>query len=98
MNATVQLPELPLMLAGVPRAVEALLHEAGVPAEALPKVPLLAAGVGRFVLYDSKNTRSAARARRAASCGLKPIDLHEFPPPINDVAQPTPESQGGWRM
>jgi hypothetical protein len=92
----VQLPELPLMLAGMPRAVETLLHEAGVPAEALPKVPLLAAGVGRFVLYHSKNDRSAGRARRAASCGLTPIDLCELLPAVEDFARLTVECPSGW--
>jgi hypothetical protein len=98
MTAIGQLPELPLMLAGVPRAVETLLREAGVPAEALPRVPLLAAGVGRFVLYDSKNARSAARARRAESCGLKPIDLREFLPAADDFARLTVEVHSGWKM
>src|SRR5947199_181939 len=98
MTVTGQLPELPLMLAGVPRAVETLLREAGVPAEALPRVPLLAAGVGRFVLYDSKNARSAARAHKATSCGLKPIDLGEFLPAIEDFGRLTSERHGGWQM
>jgi len=97
MIATGQLPELPLMLAGVPRAVETLLHEAGVPAALLPKVPLLAAGVGRFVLYDSKTARSAARASRAASFGLQPIDLREFLPTEDDFARLTVESHSGWQ-
>ncbi|HEY2249588.1 MAG TPA: hypothetical protein VGH74_00960, partial [Planctomycetaceae bacterium] len=75
MTEPAKLPDLPLMLAGVPRPVTELLREAGIPAEALPDVPLFAAGTGRFVLYDPKNSRSAARARRAAAHGLKPIDL-----------------------
>jgi hypothetical protein len=98
MTATAQLPELPLMLAGVPRAVETLLREAGIPAESLPKVPLLASGAGRFVVYDSKSPRSSARARRAAGCGLKPIDLREFLPSGDDVAGLSVESQSGWPM
>jgi hypothetical protein len=78
MTETLQLPDLPLMLAGVPRPVAELLREAGVPAEALPDVPLLAAGTGRFVLFDPHNSSSAALAKRAASHGLKLIGLDEL--------------------
>src|SRR5579872_5510275 len=78
MTEQAQLPDLPLMLAGLPRAVGNLLLEAGIPSEELPQVPLLAAGTGRFVLFDSQNARSAARARRAAVAGLKPIDVREI--------------------
>jgi len=73
-----QLPDLPLMLADVPRTVAALLQEAGIPAEALPDIPLLAAGVGQFVLFDPHHPRSAALARRALAQGLKLIDLREI--------------------
>lgn len=66
------------MLADVPRAVGALLREAGIPAEELPDIPLLAAGVGRFVLFDAQHPHSAALARRALAQGLKLIDLREI--------------------
>ena len=98
MTAAAQLPELPLMLAGVPRAVETLLNEAGIPAESLPKVPLLASGSGRFVVYDSKNARSSAQAGRAAACGLKPVDLREFLPSDDDIDRLAMENQYGWPM
>jgi hypothetical protein len=78
MTEAPQLPDLPLMLAGVPRPVAELLRQAGIPAETLPDVPLLAAGTGRFVLFDPHNSRSAALARWAASHGLKLIGLDEL--------------------
>jgi hypothetical protein len=81
MGNPIQLPDLPLMLANLPRPVRELLRGAGIPAESLPEIPLLAAGVGRFVLFDGQDRRSASRACRAAAHGLKPIDvralLHE---------------------
>lgn len=86
------------MLAGVPRPVRELLREAGIPAEALPEVPLLAAGTGRFVLFDPKNSRSAARARRAASHGLKPIDLRALAASSGDLEELSLEHETGWRM
>src|SRR5579872_120608 len=78
MTEQAQLPDLPLMLAGLPRAVGNLLLEAGIPSEELPQVPLLAAGTGRFVLFDPQNARSAARARRAAAGGLRLLDVREI--------------------
>jgi hypothetical protein len=76
MSESTQLPDLPLMLAGVPAPVANLLRDAGVPVEPLPRLTLAAAGTGRFVLYDSQNGRSAGLARRALREGLSPIDLH----------------------
>ena len=75
------------MLAGTPRIVEELLHEAGVPASSLPEVALAAAGTGRFVLFDSQNSRSATRARRAQRQGLQCIDLRNLLPSGADAAQ-----------
>ena len=98
MPEPVKLPDLPLMLAGVPRPVKELLREAGIPAEALPDVPLLASGTGRFVLFDPKNSRSAARARRAASHGLKPIDLRALAAASGDLQELSLEHETGWRM
>jgi hypothetical protein len=69
------LPDLPLMLAGVPRPVRALLHAAGLPVEFLPPVTLLASGSGRFLLFDSHSPASVAQSRTAASQGLIPLDL-----------------------
>jgi len=103
MTEAVKFPDLPLMLAGVPRPVTELLREAGIPAEPLPDVPLLAAGTGRFVLFDSKNSRSAARARRAASHGLKPIDLRALSTrvgdgPSRDFEELSLDHETSWRM
>ncbi|MBS0266685.1 MAG: hypothetical protein JSS02_32455 [Planctomycetes bacterium] len=86
MSDTSQLPDLPLMLAGTPRAVADLLCEAGIPAAELPDVPLLAAGTGRFLLFDSRNTRSTARARRAVAQGLTAIDVQALLP---ETARPS---------
>jgi hypothetical protein len=69
-----ELPELPLMLSGIPRGVEELLREAGLPVAALPRETLSAAGCGRFVLFDSGNSGSVRRAQAAASQGLTLID------------------------
>ena len=98
MTEQVKFPDLPLMLASVPRPVKDLLREAGIPAEELPDVPLLAAGTGRFVLFDPKNSRSAARARRAASHGLKPIDLRALAAASGDLQELSLEHETGWRM
>lgn len=75
MTVANHLPHLPLMLAGIPRPIAELLREVGLPTAELPRVALTAGGAGRFVLYDSRSTRSAARARRARSQGLEPIDI-----------------------
>jgi hypothetical protein len=93
-----KLPDLPLMLAGVPRPVKELLREAGIPAEALPDVPLLAAGTGRFVLFDRQNSRSAAQARRATLHGLKAIDLRSLAAPSGDLQELSLEHATGWHM
>jgi hypothetical protein len=69
------LPDLPLMLAGVPRPVGELLRAAGLPVESLPQVALLASGSGRFLLFDSRSPTSVAQSRRAARQGLIPLDL-----------------------
>lgn len=98
MTEPVKFPDLPLMLAGVPRPVKELLREAGIPAEPLPDVPLLAAGTGRFVLYDPQNSRSAARARRAVACGLKPIDLRALGGTSCDLKELSLEQETGWGM
>src|SRR5262245_54212058 len=92
-----QLPELPLMLAGIPRPVEALLREAGIPAEPLPQLPLLAAGTGRFVLFDGRSPRGACRARRAAGQGLRPIDIQEFLPDAGELEPQHDDFSRGWR-
>ncbi|HTI51519.1 MAG TPA: hypothetical protein VL475_11230 [Planctomycetaceae bacterium] len=70
-----QLPDLPLMLAEIPRPVADLLRATGLPVETLPRVTLLATGSGRFVLYDSRNSVSVVQSRGAASQGLIPLDL-----------------------
>jgi hypothetical protein len=75
------LPELPLMLASVPRQVVDLLRAAGVPVETLPRVTLLASGSGRFVLFDSLSSASVSAARGAARQGLSPINLRELSDP-----------------
>ena len=98
MTEPAKLPDLPLMLAGVPRPVKELLREAGIPAEALPDVPLLAAGTGRFVLFDPQNSRSAAQARRAALHGLKAIDLRSLTAPSGDLQELSLEHETGWHM
>lgn len=98
MTEPTQLPDLPLMLAGVPRPVAELLREAGIPAETLPDIPLFAAGAGRFVLFDAHNSRSAALARRAASQGLKLIDLREFLPTADGRAPLSFDEDAGWRL
>src|SRR6266436_4323044 len=97
MAEPLQLPELPLMLAGIPRPVESLLHEAGIPAEPLPQIPLLAAGTSRFVLFDGRSPRGAARARRAAAQGLRPIDIQEFLPASDEFIPQSDEGPGDWR-
>lgn len=91
-----QLPDLPLMLANIPRPAIALLREAGIPVEPLPAIPLLATGTGRFVLFDSHSAKSAACARRAASQGLKPIDVREFLPVAKETPSAACDDESGW--
>jgi hypothetical protein len=98
MPEQLKLPDLPLMLAGTPRPVGELLREAGVPAEPLPDVPLFAAGTGRFVLFDSRNARSAARARRAAAQGLSCIDLQSLLPASGSSASLALEHETGQNL
>src|SRR5262245_23645767 len=97
MAEPLQLPELPLMLAGIPRSVESLLREAGIPAEPLPQLPLLAAGAGRFVLRDGRGPRASCGARRAAGQGLRPIDIQEFLPDAGEFEPQNDELARGWR-
>jgi hypothetical protein len=97
MAAPLQLPELPLMLAGIPRPVESLLREAGIPAEPLPQLPLLAAGTGRFVLFDGRSPRGAARARRVAAHGLRPIDIQDFLPAAEELGPDQDDDKSDWR-
>ncbi len=78
MAETAQLPQLPLMLAGIPRPIADLLREAGVPVARLNREPLAAHGGGRFVLFDSRSSESSTRARQARRQGLELIDLAEF--------------------
>jgi hypothetical protein len=86
------------MLAATPRSVEELLREAGIPAEPLPDVPLFAAGTGRFVVFDSRNTRSAARARRAAAQGLSCIDMRSLLPDSNNSSSLSLEHETGQNL
>lgn len=78
------LPQLPLMLAGVPRPIAELLRETGIPTAPLPRVALTASGTGRFVLYDSRSVTSAVRAKRAKRQGLEPIDVASFASALGD--------------
>jgi hypothetical protein len=90
-----KLPDLPLMLAGTPRVVQELLREAGIPAESLPDVPLFAAGTGRIALFDSRNTRSVARARRASAQGLSCIDVRSLLPASGQASSLSLEHETG---
>jgi hypothetical protein len=72
------LPELPLMVAGVPEPVVAVLRRTGLPTKELPKIPLAADGTGRFLLFDSRVPSSVTRMRTARKQGLEPIDLAEI--------------------
>ncbi len=73
-----QLPELPLMVAGVPEPIVAVLRRTGLPTKELPKIPLAAEGTGRFLLFDSRVPSSVTRMRTARKQGLEPIDLSEI--------------------
>jgi hypothetical protein len=95
MTDPVRLPDLPLMLAGVPQPVADLLREAGVPAEPLPEIPLLAAGTGRIVLFDANSRRSVTRARKASAQGLKPINVRELAGIPRDLDAGEPASSAG---
>lgn len=66
------------MLAGIPRSAVELLHSVGLPAIPLPRVPLVAAGTGRFVLFDSRETRSERQIAQLSRLGLVPIDFREL--------------------
>ncbi|MCY2966738.1 MAG: hypothetical protein NT069_24435 [Planctomycetota bacterium] len=91
------LPELPLMLADLPRGVERLLRDAGVPAVALPSQELLTPGTGRFALFDSSRRASVAQAQVARRLGLAPIDLRDLCPRCDELESVAPVPHGhGW--
>lgn len=83
MSDSTRLPDLPLVLAGLPRGVRDVLRTAGVPAKAVPECSL--EETGRFVLFDSRRSRSAQQARAAMRLGLKTIDVAECHLPEEDV-------------
>ncbi len=66
------LPDLPLLLAGLPQQVQDLLRAVGVPAQAYSAGN---ADVGRFVLFDSRRPHSVQQARQARRAGRRPIDI-----------------------
>ena len=66
------LPDLPLLLAGLPQQVQNLLQAVGVPAQAYSAGN---ADVGRFVLFDSRRPHSVQQARQARRAGRRPIDI-----------------------
>jgi hypothetical protein len=72
------LAELPLMVAGIPEPVVAVLRRAGLPVRELPKVTLAAEGCGRFLLFDARVPASVTRMRTARKQGLEAIDLAEI--------------------
>lgn len=76
------------MLAGVARPVSDLLRETGLPTAPLRRMALAASGTGRFVLFDSRSTRSKLRARLARGQGLEPIDLAKYKPSL-EVPKPS---------
>lgn len=88
MSELSSLPDLPLMLAGVARPVTELLRETGLPTAPLRRMALSASGTGRFVLFDSRSTRSTLRARVARGQGLEPIDLAKYKPAF-DMPKPS---------
>lgn len=67
--------DLPLMLTGVPAAVQSWLRLAGVP---FAPFRLGSPAGGRVVLYDSRIVASRCDAEAARSTGLKTIDILPF--------------------
>jgi hypothetical protein len=67
--------DLPLMLTGVPAAVQSWLRLAGVP---FAPFRLGSPGGGRVVLYDSRIVASRCDAEAARTMGLKTIDILPF--------------------
>ncbi|RPI80623.1 MAG: hypothetical protein EHM42_11870, partial [Planctomycetaceae bacterium] len=97
MSDSAALPELPLMLADLPRGVERLLRDAGVPAAPLPREALAAAGAGRFVLFDSSRRASVAQWNAARAQGLQGIDLRELCTRCDELESVAPIPHGhGW--
>lgn len=83
MSEPTRLPDLPLVLAGLPRGVRDVLRTAGVPAKVAPDSGLEDAG--RFVLFDSRRSRSGQQGRTAKRLGLKSIDVAECNLPDEDI-------------
>ena len=94
MTQPVLLPQLPLMLVGLPPTVKELLRQAGIPVAALPRGPARADEIGRFVLYDSQNPGSLDRALRAQRQGLELIDLAI----LEQGLAPDPSSHSGLQV
>ena len=83
------LPQLPLMLAGVPRLIVSLLRAVGLPTIEFPKVSLAAAGLTQYVLFDSHSPSATARVRGVENQGVTAIDLRQ-------LAKSVPEGLTIW--
>ena len=75
-------PELPLLLAGVPPLIEESLQLAGIPVKQFRAAAFIAknsqSSAGRYVIYDSKNAAAQAEATTAKFYGLATIDIADL--------------------
>jgi hypothetical protein len=75
-------PELPLLLAGVPSSIEESLRLAGVPVKRFRVSAFIAknsqSAAGRYVIYDSKNADAQADAKTAKFYGLTTINIADL--------------------
>ena len=75
-------PELPLLLAGVPPLIEESLQLAGIPVKQFRVAAFIAkntqSATGRYVIYDSKNAAAQAEAKTAKFYGLTTIDIADL--------------------
>lgn len=85
------------MLADLPRGVERLLRDAGVPAAPLPRESTRASGAGRFVLFDSSRRGSVTQWNVARAQGLTGIDLRALCARCDELESVAPIPHGhGW--
>ena len=84
-------PELPLLLAGVPPTIEQRLRLAGVPVKRFRVSAFIAedtqSAAGRFVIYDSKNSAAQSEAKTAKFYGLTTIDIADLLMKVDDTDQ-----------
>lgn len=82
MSRQTYVPELPMLLAGLPPTVEALLHLSGLPVKLFQMAKSISGDMddaaGKIVIYNSQNSVGQAEAKTARFYGLTIIDIADL--------------------